>query len=70
MRYSTRSRGLYDEALDKLQNDILQKTNGCAEIGQPAKNDWIITCDAQSQIYPLIMETIDYLTAFMTLRFN
>lgn len=54
-------RGLYDEALDKMQNDILPKTNGCAEIGQPDKNDWIITCDAQDQVYPLIIEAIELL---------
>jgi hypothetical protein len=58
-------RGFYDEALDKLQNDILQKTNGCAEIGEPDKNDWIITCEAQGQVYPLIMEAIELLEALI-----
>ncbi len=52
--------GLYKDALSKLQNDILSKTNGCAESGEPDKNDWIITCEQQSVIYPLIIETIEY----------
>ena len=47
------------EALDKLENDILRKTNGCAETGEPDKNDWIKTCEAQEKIYPLIIETME-----------
>jgi len=54
-------KGRYEEALNKLQNDILQKTNGCAETGRPDKNDWIITCEGQSQLYPLIIEAIELL---------
>jgi hypothetical protein len=53
--------GLYEDALDKLEHSILGKTNGCAEIGIPDKNDWIKTCDAQNQIYPQIMEVIELL---------
>ena len=53
--------GLYQEALDKLQNDILDKTNGCIEAGDADKNDWIINCDDQNQVYPIIMEAIEYL---------
>jgi hypothetical protein len=48
----------YEEALDKLENDILQKTNGCAETGAPDKNDWIRDCDTQNQVYPFITEAI------------
>ena len=40
--------GQYEEALAKLQNDILSKVNGCALEGAPDKNDWII--DAESLI--------------------
>ncbi|MEW6683478.1 MAG: PKD domain-containing protein [Nitrospirota bacterium] len=50
--------GLYQEALDKLQNDILGKTDGCATTGSPDKNDWIIDCDEQAMVYPLVMEAI------------
>jgi len=53
--------GQYEEALNKLQNDILSKTNGCADTGSPDKNDWIKDCDSQNQIYPLIVEAIEHL---------
>jgi len=61
MRRYKIDRGFYDEALDKLQNDILQKTNGCAETGQPDKNDWIIRCQEQGQVYPLVIQAIELL---------
>jgi hypothetical protein len=57
--------GLYRGALNKLQNGILQKTNGCAEMGEPDKNDWIITCEEQSEVYPLIIETIESVRSLM-----
>jgi hypothetical protein len=57
--------GLYADALNKLQNDILAKMNGCVETGEPDKNDWIITCEGQKQIYPLIIETIEYVKSLM-----
>lgn len=57
--------GLYKEAIDKLQNDILQKTNGCADSNKPDKNDWITTCEDQEDIYPYIIETIEYLESMM-----
>ena len=53
--------GLYQEALNKLEHDILAKTNGCAEIGEPDRNDWITDCVSQSQVYALIMEAIELL---------
>jgi hypothetical protein len=59
------NRGNYNGALNKLQNDILQKTNGCAETGLPDKNDWIITCEEQSEIYPLIIETIEHVRSLI-----
>ena len=55
----------YTGALSKLRNDILQKTNGCAETDQPDKNDWILTCEQQSEIYPLIIETIEHVKGLM-----
>ena len=57
--------GLYEDALDKLEHDILAKTNGCAETGEPDKNDWIIACEQQSRVYGLVMETIEYVTSLM-----
>lgn len=44
--------GLYQQALDKLQHDILPKTDGCAAGGVPDANDWITDCAAQAQVYP------------------
>jgi hypothetical protein len=35
--------GNYQAALKKLENDILAKTDGCANSGQPDKNDWNIS---------------------------
>jgi hypothetical protein len=57
--------GRYGAALNKLENDILAKTDGCAESGEPDKSDWIITCEAQDEVYPLIIETIDYVMGLM-----
>jgi len=57
--------GDHTSALNKLENDILLKTNGCAESGEPDKNDWIITCEAQGEIYPLVIETIEYVKGLM-----
>jgi hypothetical protein len=53
--------GLYQEALDKLKNDILQKTDGCFETGNPDQNDWILTCPEQGAIYPFLEEAISFL---------
>jgi hypothetical protein len=57
--------GLYEGALEELEKDILSKTDGCANSGQPDKNDWIKTCEEQGQIYPLIAETIEYVRKLM-----
>ncbi len=57
--------GLYEDALNKLEHDILAKTNGCAETGEPDKNDWIISCEEQSQVYGLVMETIEYVRSLL-----
>ena len=57
--------GNFTSALNKLEKDILQKTNGCGETGEPDKNDWIITCEEQSEVYSLIIETIEYVKSLM-----
>ena len=46
----------YAEALSKLINDILPKTNGCVSTGAPDKNDWITDCAAQAEVYPYLIE--------------
>ena len=53
--------GLYQEALEKMVGDILPKTNGCAEGGVPDQNDWIVDCEAQNQVYPLVIKVIELL---------
>jgi len=53
--------GLYQQALDKLEHDILPKTNGCATIGTSDNNDWVKSCPQQAQLYSLIVEAIDLL---------
>ena len=53
--------GLYQGALGKMVGDILSKTNGCAEGGVPDKNDWIVDCEAQNQVYPLVIKVIELL---------
>lgn len=57
--------GNYADALGQLQNDILGKTDGCANAGKPDKNDWIITCAAQGTVYPYILVAIDAVEAIM-----
>ncbi|HUS71632.1 MAG TPA: phytase [Sedimentisphaerales bacterium] len=57
--------GNYTGALSKLENDILAKTNGCGETGEPDKNDWIITCEEQSEVYRLVIETIEHVMGLM-----
>lgn len=52
---------LYTEALATLENDILERTNGCAEVGEPDENDWIRTYEGQGLVYPLIVEAIELL---------
>jgi len=51
-------RGEYQDAMQKLENDILKKTDGCALSGSPDKNDWIRECESQNVLYPLILDTI------------
>jgi len=57
--------GLYQETLDKLENDILKKTDGCAETGMPDSNDWIITCESQSEVYPIVVHAIELLESLI-----
>jgi hypothetical protein len=59
--------GLYQDALMKLQNDLLRKMDGCVLTGKPDRNDWIITCEAQQKLYPLIWEAIQLLQSLTEL---
>lgn len=53
--------GNYAMALDKLQHDILGKTDGCANSGAPDSNDWIKDCVSHGEVYPLILDVINIL---------
>jgi hypothetical protein len=53
--------GNYQAALEQLQNDILSKTDGCALLGAPDKNDWIKDCATQQMVYPAVVQTIELL---------
>lgn len=58
-------KGFYQDALDKLEYDILAKTDGCVDLGGPDKNDWLTTCEAQGQAYPLIIDAIGLLESLI-----
>ena len=44
--------GNYQAALEKLQNDVMKKMDGCVAQGEPDANDWIVECSAQALTYP------------------
>ncbi len=48
----------HDTAVRKLQKNVVGKTDGCAESGEPDKNDWIVTCEAQQDVYASLMNLI------------
>ncbi|MBN1972298.1 MAG: hypothetical protein JW787_01565, partial [Sedimentisphaerales bacterium] len=50
--------GSLADALDMLINETIQRTNGCADYGQPDRDDWIVTCEGQDLIYPLLLDTV------------
>lgn len=53
--------GRYKSARDKLERDILDHIDGCANTGSPDKNDWVITCEGQGEVYPLIAQAVELL---------
>ncbi len=53
----------FQEELNRLEHDMLCKTDGCAETGSPDRNDWIQNCESQNLIYPYLMEVIDLIRA-------
>jgi hypothetical protein len=52
--------GQYESALQKLENDILGKTDGCANSSpaNPDNNDWLKSCEEQEVLYPLVNDVI------------
>jgi hypothetical protein len=57
--------GYYTEGLDKLQNDILQKIDGCNAKNRPDKSDWITNCAGQDKVYPATIEIIALLQSLI-----
>jgi hypothetical protein len=55
----------YDDAVGKLQSDLVGKTDGCAVSGVPDKNDWILTCGAQRLVYTTLVTIIEQLKSFV-----
>ena len=55
----------YQEALRKLDTDVLPRMDGCAQTRKPDKNDWVVTCAAQDKAYFLLTEAIDMLEDLM-----
>lgn len=48
----------YAAALDKLNYDVLSKTDGCVADGSPDKNDWVESCDVQVDMYERVVELL------------
>ena len=57
--------GMYIESLILLENDILQRIDGCANIGEPDEDDWITSIEGQALLYPLLKDTIDLLESML-----
>jgi hypothetical protein len=57
--------GRYGLALSRLKGEIQRKLNGDAYAGAPDRNDWIISVDAQSTVYPLILEAVAHLDSLV-----
>jgi hypothetical protein len=55
--------GLYQEAIDKLENDLRAKMDGC--YGGNPRNDWITDCEAQYELLAIIDDLIAYLATLM-----
>jgi len=44
----------YVTAAGKLDNDVIERTDGCTITGDPDSNDWVMTCEGQGRVYPLV----------------
>lgn len=55
--------GSYAAAADKLESDVLGKIDGCASVGAPDRNDWVVTCAGQALLHPLVLDLVAMLRA-------
>ena len=51
----------FEKAIDKLNNDVMKRFDGCAVKGDIDRNDWVRDCSAQESIYPIGVLTRDLL---------
>ena len=47
---------LLDQALSKLFNDVIKKTDGCSISASFDSNDWLQECSAQVDAYNMLIE--------------
>ena len=52
---------IYAEALDKVNNDLIKKTDGLQGVGASKKNDWLKVQEAQDIVYPDLLFLSEYL---------
>lgn len=52
------TQGQSHAALVELEHTILTRTDGCSVSGIPDQTDWLMDCDAQSQVHPVIAKSI------------
>ena len=57
--------GMYFEVMVILEGDILERMDGCANIGEPDEDDWITSSEGQALLYPLVTETIELLESML-----
>ena len=51
----------FEEAIEKLNNDVMKRFDGCTVTGDIDKNDWVRDCSAQESVYPIGVFTRDLL---------
>jgi hypothetical protein len=56
---------MYFEVMVILEGDILERMDGCTNIGQPDEDDWITSIEGQALLYPLVVETIEILESLL-----
>ncbi|EKD47056.1 MAG: PKD protein [uncultured bacterium] len=55
----------FTDTMSKLENDILGKLDGCNDNDQPDKNDWVVDCVSQQQVYPILKSALELLESAM-----
>lgn len=58
-------RGRYRAAYIQLSYGILRKLDGCERRGRPDRNDWIRNCEAQGEVYPILIEAKELLAEIL-----